>query len=106
MREKKRKHVTLFVNGVCPRLSGPGGYGVVLRYGNQRKELSGGFRLTTSDRMELMAAITALKALKTRCNVTLYTNSRLLADGVSKEQVETLHKMEMHCETADLARQP
>jgi ribonuclease HI len=90
--EKKLKHVALYTNGVCSLLSGPSGYGVVLRYGNHRKELSGGFKLTTSDRMELTAAIAALETLETRCNVTLYTNSRLLAEGVSKERVETLRK--------------
>ena len=92
MPKKERKHVTLYTYGNCPRYIGPGGYGVVLRYSNHRKELSAGFRLTTSDRMELMAAIAALEALKTKCNVTLYTESRLLADGVSKEPVEALRK--------------
>ncbi len=63
---------------------GPGGYGVVLLHGSQRKELSGGFRLTTNNRMELQAAIAGLQALKTRCAVTLYTDSQYLANAMNE----------------------
>ena len=58
------KQVEIFTDGACSGNPGPGGYGVILRYGNREKELSGGERETTNNRMELMAAITGLEALK------------------------------------------
>ena len=62
---------------------GPGGYGVLLRYGNRERELSGGFRRTTNDGMELMAAISALEALKKPCQVDLYTDSQYVRQGIT-----------------------
>ena len=62
---------------------GPGGYGVVLLYKGHRKELSGGYRHTTNSRMELMAVIEGLRVLKTRCVVTLHTDSRYVADSIN-----------------------
>ena len=79
---EKLKNVTIYTDGGCLGNPGPGGYGVVLLYGMRRKELSGGYRLTTSNRMELMAAIAGLRALKGRCAVTLYTDSQYLANAV------------------------
>jgi ribonuclease HI len=76
------KHVTIYTDGGCLGNPGPGGYGVVLIYGTRRKELSGGYRLTTNNRMELMAAIAGIKALKGRCSVTLYTDSQYLVNAV------------------------
>ena len=64
--------VTIYTDGACLGNPGPGGYGAVLIYGDHCKELSGGYRLTTNNRMEIMAAIAALSALKTRCQVDLY----------------------------------
>jgi ribonuclease HI len=78
-----RKKVIIYTDGACLGNPGPGGYGVVLLYGKKRKEISGGFRRTTNNRMELFAAITGLKALKEPCNVTLYTDSRYLVDAMS-----------------------
>jgi ribonuclease HI len=78
------KNVTIYTDGGCLGNPGPGGYGVVLIHGTRRKELSGGFRLTTNNRMELTAAIAGLKALKRRCAVTLYTDSQYLANTVMK----------------------
>ena len=69
---KELKKVTIYTDGGCIRNPGPGGYGVVLLYGKRRKELSGGFRHTTNNRMEIMAAIVGLRALKTRCAVTVW----------------------------------
>jgi ribonuclease HI len=85
---EKLKQVVAYTDGACIGNPGPGGYGVVLLYGQHRKELSGGFRLTTNNRMEIMAAIVALQALKTECEVTLYTDSRYLADAMSKGWVQ------------------
>lgn len=75
------KEVTIYTDGACINNPGPGGYGVVLQYGRHQKEISDGFRLTTNNRMEIMAAIVALEALKTKCKVTLYTDSQLLANS-------------------------
>lgn len=63
---------------------GPGGYGVVLRYKGHRRELSGGFRATTNNRMELVACIEALCALRHACRVVVYTDSRYVVNGISK----------------------
>ncbi len=79
-----RKRVTIYTDGGCLGNPGPGGYGVVLLYNGHRKELSGGYRLTTNNRMELLAAIKGLEALKEPCAVTLYTDSRYLADAMRK----------------------
>jgi ribonuclease HI len=79
---EKPKNVTIYTDGGCLGNPGPGGYGVVLLYGGHRKELSGSYRLTTNNRMEIMAAIAGLQALKGRCTVTLYTDSQYLANAV------------------------
>ncbi len=76
--QQKRKRVTIYTDGGCLGNPGPGGYGVVLLYGKHRKELSAGYRLTTNNRMELLAAIVALEALKTPCDVQLHTDSKYL----------------------------
>lgn len=78
------KKVIAYTDGACIGNPGAGGYGVVLLYGNYRKELSGGFRMTTNNRMELMAATVALRALNTKCSVALYTDSRYLAEAMVK----------------------
>jgi ribonuclease HI len=82
------KEVTIYSDGACLGNPGPGGYGVVLIYRGKRKEISGGFRLTTNNRMEIMAAIAGLRALKTRCNVTLITDSQLLINTMTKGWAE------------------
>ena len=76
--------VEIFTDGACSGNPGPGGWGVVLRYGDVEKELSGGEKATTNNRMELMAAIAGLEALKQPCRVALYTDSRYLCDGITK----------------------
>lgn len=76
--------VTIYTDGACHGNPGPGGYGVVLLSATHRKELSGGFRLTTNNRMEIMAALVGLQALLKPCNVTLHTDSRYLVDSMSK----------------------
>ena len=81
------KSVTIYTDGACIGNPGPGGYGVVLLSGPHRRELSGGFRLTTNNRMEMTAAIVALEALKTRCAVTLYSDSQLLVNSFMKRAV-------------------
>jgi len=80
----QRKHVTIFTDGACSGNPGPGGWGAILRYNQVEKELSGGEKGTTNNRMELTAAISALSALKEPCSVTLYSDSKYLVDGMSK----------------------
>lgn len=77
------KQVTIYTDGACEPNPGPGGYGVVLIYGRNRKEFSGGFRHTTNNRMEIYAAIKALEALKQPCRVTLYSDSRYVVDTMT-----------------------
>ena len=77
--------IVIYTDGAARGNPGPGGYGAVLLSGPHRKELSGGFRLTTNNRMELLAVIKALEALKfENCDVTVYTDSRYVADAVEK----------------------
>jgi len=77
--------ITVYTDGAASGNPGPGGYGAVLLSGYHRKELSGGFRLTTNNRMELLAVIIALETLRyTGSEVTLYTDSRYVADAVEK----------------------
>jgi ribonuclease HI len=77
--------ITIYTDGAARGNPGPGGYGVVLMSGQHRKELSGGFRHTTNNRMELLAVILALEALKIEGSaVTVFTDSRYVADAVEK----------------------
>jgi ribonuclease HI len=76
------KRVTIYTDGGCINNPGPGGYGVVLLSGKHRKEISGGFRRTTNNRMEIWAAIAGLQALKSPCDVTLYTDSQYLQKSI------------------------
>ena len=77
------KHVDIYTDGACRGNPGPGGWGAVLVWGGREKELSGGEPQTTNNRMELLAAISALEALKEPCFVTLTSDSKYLTDAVS-----------------------
>lgn len=76
--------VSLYTDGACTGNPGPGGWGAILRCGGTEKELSGGEAQTTNNRMELMAAIEGLSALKRPCRVTLYSDSQYLVNAVTK----------------------
>jgi ribonuclease HI len=76
--------VTIYTDGACLGNPGPGGYGIVLLYQDHKKELSGGYRKTTNNRMEIMAAIVGLEALKKKCEVKLYSDSEYLVKAMSK----------------------
>ena len=84
----KAGKVLIYTDGSAIENPGPGGYGVVLRYQEHRKELSGGFRLTTNNRMELLACIEGLKALKHRCSVVLFSDSKYVVEGMAKGRAE------------------
>ena len=78
------KHISIFTDGSCLGNPGPGGYGVVIKYKNHVKELSGGYKLTTNNRMELLAPILALEALKEPCIVTLTSDSQYMRQGITQ----------------------
>ena len=76
------KSVTIHTDGACIGNPGPGGWAALLRYDDAEKEISGGSRRTTNNRMELQAVISALQALKEPCDVTVFTDSRYVKDGI------------------------
>ena len=78
------KHVDIYTDGACRGNPGKGGWGAILVYGGKEKELSGGEAVTTNNRMELSAAIEALRALKEPCEVTLTSDSKYLVDAIEK----------------------
>jgi len=78
------KKVTIHTDGACHGNPGPGGWAAVLEYGGKKKEVGGGELATTNNRMELQATIAALSALKERCAVELFTDSRYVRDGITK----------------------
>ena len=80
----EQNEITIYTDGGCIGNPGPGGYGVILRHNGREKQLSGGFRLTTNNRMEIMAAIVGLEALKKPCSVALYSDSKYLVDSMIK----------------------
>lgn len=79
-----KRRVVIFTDGACRGNPGPGGWGAILRYGEVEREISGGVAETTNNRMELMAAIAALEALKRPLDVDLHTDSTYLRDGITK----------------------
>ena len=81
-------HVVIYTDGSAIGNPGPGGYGVVMLSGESRKELFGGFRHTTNNRMEILACIVALEALNRPCRITLHSDSRYVVDAVSKGWAE------------------
>ncbi|MBQ7286095.1 MAG: ribonuclease HI [Alphaproteobacteria bacterium] len=76
--------IEIYTDGACSGNPGAGGWGAILRCGTVEKELSGGEKDTTNNRMELTAVIEALKALKKECSITLYTDSRYVMDGINQ----------------------
>lgn len=86
------KKIEMFTDGACSGNPGPGGWGTILRYNGKEKELSGGSSDTTNNRMEMMAVISGLKALKEPCEVDLYTDSKYVCDSVSKGWVYSWKK--------------
>lgn len=78
------KSIVIYTDGACSGNPGAGGYGVVMLYGTARKELSGGYRKTTNNRMEVLAVIKGLEALKESCAVKLYSDSKYVVDAIEK----------------------
>ncbi|RDV27447.1 ribonuclease HI [Alteromonas aestuariivivens] len=90
MGEKKKgagvaqKHIEIFTDGSCLGNPGPGGYGAVMKYKQHQKELSGGYFMTTNNRMELLAPIEALNSLTESCRVDLTTDSQYVKNGINQ----------------------
>lgn len=80
----KPPHIEIHTDGACSGNPGPGGWGALLRYGETEKELSGGEKLTTNNRMELLAAIEAIESLNKPCRIDLYTDSQYVQKGISE----------------------
>jgi ribonuclease HI len=79
-----KPYVDIFTDGACSGNPGPGGWGAILRFGEREKEISGGDPATTNNRMEILAAVRGLEALKKPSAVTIHTDSRYLMDGATK----------------------
>ena len=84
----KVPRIVIYTDGGCSCNPGPGGYGIVCIEGNIKKEYSGGFRKTTNNRMELMACLVALKALRSRQTATIYSDSKYVVEGINKGWAE------------------
>ena len=78
------KKIDIYTDGACSGNPGAGGYGIVMLYKGARKELSQGYRVTTNNRMEMLAVIKALECLKEPCQVTLYSDSKYVVDSITK----------------------
>jgi len=83
-----RKQIKIYTDGACSGNPGPGGYGAILMYEENRKEISGGDANTTNNKMELMAAIVALETLKEPCDVELYSDSAYLVNAYNQKWIE------------------
>lgn len=97
-------HVIIYTDGAAEPNPGPGGYGVVLLSGKHRKELSGGFRRTTNNRMELLAVIIGLESLTKPCRVTIYSDSKYVVDSVERGSVMKWRKNNWYRTKTDKAK--
>ena len=86
------KKVIIYTDGACSGNPGPGGWGAILRYKDTEKEISGGEKMTTNNRMELTAVISALELLKESCEVELYSDSKYVIDALSQGWAESWRK--------------
>lgn len=82
------KHIEIYTDGACSGNPGPGGYGIVLKYGDKIKEISKGYKLTTNNRMEILAVIIGLECLKEKCNVQVYSDSKYVVDAINQGWAE------------------
>jgi len=79
------KRVLIYTDGACSGNPGPGGIGIIMKYGDVEKEISAGYKYTTNNRMELLSVIIALKLLKETCEVIIFTDSKYVEDSVNKK---------------------
>jgi ribonuclease HI len=78
-------NITIYSDGACSGNPGPGGYGAILTFKGKEKEISAGFKLTTNNRMELLAILEALECLKKECDVTIISDSKYIVDAMTKK---------------------
>lgn len=102
----KLPQVEIYTDGSCLNNPGAGGYGVVLLAGDTRKELSGGFVRTTNNRMEILAVIKGLQALKKPCRVNLYTDSQYVVNAISKGWAKKWRKNNWQRNAKEKAKNP
>lgn len=88
MKKEDLKQVELYTDGACSGNPGPGGYGAVLKYNEKEKCLSQGYKLTTNNRMEIMGLVVGLESLSEECQVTIYTDSKYVADSITQGWVK------------------
>ncbi len=100
------KKVDMFTDGACSINPGPGGYAAILRYNEREKVFSGGNPDTTNNQMELMAVITGLEVLKERCDVTIYTDSKYVVDGITNGWAKAWRKNGWKKKDGKLAKNP
>ncbi len=100
------KKVQIYTDGSCLGNPGAGGYGALLVYGEHKQELSGGFRLTTNNRMEMMGAIAALEYLDMPCNVDLYTDSQYIVNAMTKGWAKRWQANNWKRNAKDMAENP
>ena len=86
------KEITIYTDGACSGNPGPGGWGAILIYNSHRKEISGGEKSTTNNRMELTALIKALEIVNQKCKINIFTDSKYLCDGINKGWAENWRK--------------
>lgn len=98
--------VEIYTDGSCLNNPGRGGYGVVLLAGNNRKELSGGYKYTTNNRMEILAVIKGLQALKKPCRVNLYTDSQYVVNAITKGWAKKWQKNNWQRNAKEKAKNP
>ena len=96
------KEIEIYTDGACSGNPGPGGYGAVVIYGDKRREISQGFRMTTNNRMEILAVIEALKILNQPCNINLYSDSKYVVDAINKGWLNKWKKNNWHRNKKDL----
>ena len=97
------KSIDIYTDGACSGNPGPGGYGVVLLYKGNRKELSQGYKCTTNNRMEMLAVIKSLEVLKEPCKVNLYSDSKYVIDAITKGWVDKWKKNNWKRNKTDMA---
>ena len=103
--DEKLKSVNIYTDGACSGNPGPGGWGAILEFGPHRKELSGYMAGTTNNRMELTAAIVALRALKEPCEVELYSDSKYVIEGITKWVFSWIRRNWRNVQNVDLWKQ-
>lgn len=100
------KNIIMYTDGACLGNPGSGGYGTILMYEGKIKELSGGFSITTNNRMEILAVIKGLEALKQPCNVVVYSDSKYVVDAINLKWLDSWKKKNWRKSNRELVQNP